>query len=122
MAAMAYPCRLAEGLGRFRTLTEAEEIAQSVRLILTTRQGERPYRPDFGARLDRFAFENNETTTQNLIRQEVVVSLQTWEPRVEDIEVDFDYRPEEGILLANVSYRVRLSGAPGRLTVSLTSR
>jgi len=110
MAAMSFPCRLEAGLGRFRPLTELEEIRQSVRLILTTRKGERPFRPKFGANLDQYAFELMDTTTCNLIRQEVISALQTWEPRIRNIRVEFDHRPEEGQLIVSVSYEVRRSG------------
>lgn len=119
MAAMSFPCRLESGLGRFRPPTELEEIAQSVRLILTTRRGERPFRPKFGARLDQYAFEGMDTTTCNLIRQEVVSALQAWEPRIWNIQVRFDRRPEEGCLAVLVSYEVRRSGLAGSQSFSL---
>ena len=119
MAAMSFPCRLETGLGRFRSLTGPEEIAQSVRLILSTRRGERPFRPKFGMRLDQYAFEGMDTTTCNLIRQEVIASLQTWEPRIWNIQVAFDRRPEEGRLIVLISYEVRYSGITGSLSVSL---
>ena len=110
MSAMGFPCRLDSGLGRFRPLTELEEIRQSVHLILTTRGGERPFRPKFGTRLDQYAFELMDTTTFNLIRQEVVAALQAWEPRIWNIRVEFDHRPEAGQLIANVFYEVRRTG------------
>lgn len=121
MAVMGFPCKLESGLGRFRTLTEAEEIAQSVRMILTTRRGERPFRPKFGTQMDRFAFEGIDSTTCNLIRQEAVAALQTWEPRICKIEVAFEHQPERGVLLIHVSYQVRRSGAIGTQTVPLAS-
>lgn len=110
MSAMAFPCRLEPGLGRFRPLSESEEIKQSVHLILTTRRGERPFRPKFGTNLDHYAFEMMDATTFNLIRQEVVAVLQRWEPRIRNIQVEFDHRPEEGRLIANVRYQVRRTG------------
>lgn len=119
MAAMSFPCRLEPGLGRFRPPTELEEIAQSVRLILTTRRGERPFRPKFGAQLDQYAFEGMDTTTCNLIRQEVVSALQAWEPRIWNIQVRFDRRPEEGRLAVLVSYEVRRSGLAGSQSFDL---
>lgn len=120
MGAMAYPCQLEAGLGCFRTMTEQEEIAQSVRMILLTRRGERPYRPDFGARLDRFAFENMDTTTRNLIRQEVVACLQTWEPRIWMIEVSFQPEPQDGQLIVNIQYQLRTSGLKGNTQIELS--
>lgn len=119
MRAMAFPVRLESPLGRFRSLTEQEEIAQSVRMILTTRRGERPCRPEFGTDLDRFAFESMDTTTCNLIRQEVVDSLQKWEPRIWMIGVSFERRPECGTLLVKVSYQICASGISGGADLEL---
>lgn len=110
MAAMGFPCRLESGLGRFRRLSELEEIKQSVHLILTTRRGERPFRPRFGVNLDQYAFELMDATTCNLIRQEVIAALQMWEPRIWNIRTEFDSRPQEGQLVVNVFYEVRRTG------------
>lgn len=120
MPSMAYPCQLVPGLGRFRTLTELEEIAQSVRMILLTQRGERPFRPDFGTRLNTFAFQQMDTTTSTLIRQEVVSALQTWEPRIWNISVFFDPQPQQGQLIVNVQYQVRSSGAQGSVQITQT--
>ena len=119
MGAMAFPCQLIAGLGRFRPLSETEEIAQSVRMILTTKQGERPCRPEFGTQLDQFAFENMDTTTCNLIRQEVVASLQKWEPRIWMIQVDFEKNLEIGVLYVNVRYQICASGVTGEERIDL---
>lgn len=120
MGAMAHPSQLVTGLGRFRTLTELEEIAQSVRMILLTQRGERPYRPDFGTRLNSFTFEQMDTTTSTLIRQEVVSALQTWEPRIWNIQVSFDQQTQKGQLIVNVQYEVRASGVRGAVQVTQT--
>ncbi len=116
---MTYPLRANEGLGRFQRLTLGEEVAQSVRMILTTRPGERPLRPKFGAGLDRFAFEGLGLTTQNLIRREVVAALGRWEPRALEPEVTFQRLPQEGRLMVNVSYRLPGTGERGRTEVEL---
>ena len=108
MATMGFPCRLESGLGRFRRLSELEEIKQSVHLILTTRRGERPFRPSFGVNLDQYAFELMDATTCNLIRQEVIAALQMW--RIWNIRAEFDSRPQEGQLVVNVFYEVRRTG------------
>jgi len=119
MQEMAFPCRLDAGMGRFGRLTEREEVAQAVRLILTTRPGERPLRPEFGANLDRFAFEGKNTTTRNLIRREVVSSLLEWEPRISDVEVELS-QGAQGELFADVSYRLASGGQGGPVRVVLS--
>ena len=105
MATMGFPCRLESGLGRFRRLSELEEIKQSVHLILTTRRGERPFRPSFGVNLDQYAFELMDATTLP-----VIAALQMWEPRIWNIRAEFDSRPQEGQLVVNVFYEVRRTG------------
>lgn len=115
---MAFPCRLDMGLGRFGRLAEREEIAQAVRMILTTRPGERPLRPEFGTNLDRFAFESMNTTTRNLIRREVTSSLLEWEPRITGVEVELHWGTR-GELLANVSYELASGGQGGQVDVPL---
>lgn len=122
MLAMAFPCCLDGGLGRFRRLTEEEEIAQSVRVILTTHRGERPLRPEFGANLNRFAFETMNTTTKNLIRHEVVSSLLEWERRITNVEVDFEHRTEEGKLLVHIKYLLLRDGQNGHVTIPLNGQ
>ena len=105
------------GLGRFRPLTEVEEIAQSVRLILTTGRGERPYRPTFGSRLSAYAFEPADTTLRSQIRQEIVAALQAWEPRIWNIRVSFEPDRNDGRLVAAVSYQLLRTGAAGQISV-----
>lgn len=121
MAAMRFPCQLDAGLGRFQTMTEPEEIAQSVRMILDTRPGERPFRPKFGADLDQFVFEEIDTTAQTLIRQEILGALRQWEPRIWNIEIGFVQRPDDGVLEVNVSYMIDHSGLPGQVSVRLAT-
>lgn len=119
MAAIRSPGQLDTGLGRLRTLTEEEEIAQSIRMILTTQKGERPMRPEFGTHLSSYLFAGRDSTTNTRIRQEVLSALETWEPRIEGVEVTVEQPPEEGTLLLHVSYRIKATGAPGRETLSL---
>lgn len=119
MSAMSFPCTLEEGLGRFRPLSEAEEVAQSVRLILSTNKGERPFRPQFGTGVSRYAFESVDTTLLTLIRQEIVAALQTWEPRIWKIQVEFEPNQNEGVLIARISYELRQGGTPAQIEVPL---
>lgn len=120
MPAMSFPLKLDAGLGRFRRLTEEEEIAQSVRLILTTNRGERPYRPRFGSLLAQYAFEPAGTTLKTQIRLEIISALQAWEPRIWNIEVTFDAEQNEGCLNTNVSYEILRSGARSQISVPVT--
>lgn len=117
MPAMAFPCKLDSGLGRFRRMSYEEEIAQSVRLILTTGRGERPYRPKFGSALARFTFEPVTTTLKHQIRVEIISALQAWEPRIWNIRVEFAPEQNDGALMAQISYQILSSGQTAQLSL-----
>ncbi len=110
MSAMTFPMKLDAGLGRFRRMTDEEEIAQSVRLILSTNRGERPYRPKFGSNLVQFAFEPVTTTLKHQLQIEIISTLQVWEPRIWNIQVDFIPEQNNGTLIAQISYQILSNG------------
>jgi len=66
----------------------ADNIRESIRIILTTEKGERLMLPDFGAGLKRFLFEPNTVATHRLIEERVTQSLDLWEQRISLDSVD----------------------------------
>nr|DAI61417.1 MAG TPA: baseplate wedge subunit [Caudoviricetes sp.] len=58
--------------------------------------------PSFGSRLKDYVFENQSAETEEMIRREIIASLHAWEPRITDIEVDF--QREDALLLITISY------------------
>ena len=103
----AWPMGLAED-GRVKTAVYEEDVAQAIRIILSTNPGERVMRPTFGAGLDDFLFEPINTTTLALIENRVRESLIDWEARIDLLNVmvtAVDQR--NGKLLIEIDYRVR---------------
>lgn len=119
MSVLAFPTKLDAGLGRFRRLTYEEEIAQSVRMILMTNRGERPYRPKFGSNLSQFTFESVTTTLKQQLRIEIISSLQAWEPRIWNIGVDFEEKQDDSILIAAISYQILRTGQTAQVNVPI---
>ena len=102
--------------GRFLVSSEEENIRQSVRIILTTRCGERAMLPDFGCNLHDYVFELPDLAALSRMKAEVVDALTKWEPRIIDIGVDIDLDGlGEGRLLFDVSYTVRPTNNPNNL-------
>ena len=58
--------------------------------------------PSFGSRLKDYVFENQSVETEEMIRREIIASLHTREPRITEIEVDF--QREDALLLITISY------------------
>ena len=75
-------------------LKNANAIARSVRNIVMTIPGEKPFDPFFGSNVRNILFENLDSISASLIVDEIKNSIQNYEPRVELVSVeafpDFD--------------------------------
>jgi phage baseplate assembly protein W len=89
----AFPLR-ASRTGGIALASGAEELEQSIRLILATAPGERAMRPQFGCGIHEYVFAPADATTAALVATEVRVALARWEPRIDVIDVDV--RVDEG--------------------------
>ena len=90
-------------------LTDGDrDIEQSIRIILSTRPGERVMRPEFGCRAHDLLFEPRDVGTETLMKQYVIEALTRWEPRINVQGVDvFTDSEVDGAILAEVYYVVK---------------
>ena len=74
-------------------LKNESAIARSVRNLVLTGRGERPFQPILGTGVSRLLFENMDKLTASAIRSEVRTTIENYEPRVEinEIIVEPDY-------------------------------
>ena len=63
-------------------------ISRSIRNIVFTLPGEKFFDEDFGSNVSRSLFENIDSTSANLIEDEIKVSINRFEPRVRLIDVE----------------------------------
>lgn len=61
---------------------DTDILVSSVKMLLTTRKGERIMQPDYGTNLSSILFELNVKGIENLVQQEIASALSKWEPRV----------------------------------------
>jgi phage baseplate assembly protein W len=95
-------------------------VRQGVLLLLSTRPGERVMRPDYGCDLYKLVFSPNDETTAGLAIHYVRRALERWEPRIDILRLDASQDTAEASRLEiALDYRVRRTGAPGRLTFGL---
>ena len=69
-------------------LKNENAIARSVRNIVMTLPGEKPFAPNFGSRVSALLFENMDEITSSLIVDEIRTPIDNYEPRVELQSVD----------------------------------
>jgi phage baseplate assembly protein W len=89
-------------------VSDADDIRESIRIILETDPGERVMRPDFGAGLRRMVFEPINTSTMALAQHRVQEALVAWEPRidVQDVVVTAE-DAASGVLRIRIDYVIR---------------
>ena len=75
-------------------LKNESAIARSVRNLVLTGRGERPFQPILGTGVSRLLFENMDKLTASAIRSEIRTTIENYEPRVEIneiiVEADFE--------------------------------
>ena len=103
-----FPMRLTlqGGLQLSNTYRNLEE---SIVIILSTRLGERVYRPDFGSRLHELVFAPLSDDTLLLAQIYAREAIQKWEPRVTIEAVTAVPMPDAASLNITVNYRIRES-------------
>ncbi|MBK6871296.1 MAG: GPW/gp25 family protein [Kineosporiaceae bacterium] len=112
---IAYPLRIGAG-GGLALVSQEREVEEAIRLILATRPGERPMRPEFGSRLADHVFAPANAATAGRLAYEVRTALDRWEPRItlDDVEVDFS-DAQDGVLYLDIRYRLRGTNDPRNL-------
>ncbi|MEM7296359.1 MAG: GPW/gp25 family protein [Pseudomonadota bacterium] len=103
----SFPPALDPATGRAVMVSAEDDIVESLRILISTRPGERIMQPDYGCRLSDLVFEpmgeETETQVETTIRQAILF----FEPRItaEEIEVSTqDWL--EGHLSVRIEYRV----------------
>lgn len=102
---IAFPLQITAG--RVGMNAYDSQVEQSIRLILRTGQGERVMRPDFGAGMDRLAFEPMNTVTAGLVQHRVKETLTRFEPRIQVMNVTASVLADLGELRVDIQYRVK---------------
>ena len=65
------------------TVKDKSAVAQSIKGLLLTRRGERPFQPDLGSGLQNLLFEPLDYGSAALIKAEIAETLSIHEPRIQ---------------------------------------
>jgi phage baseplate assembly protein W len=75
------------GTGDLARQTNEDSIISSLKNIILTRKGERPFFPEFGCNVSGLLFENFNQFTADAIETEIKTAVENFEPRVKTIKV-----------------------------------
>tara|TARA_Y100001938_G_C7793555_1_gene283700 strand:+ start:28 stop:429 length:402 start_codon:yes stop_codon:yes gene_type:complete len=81
-------------------------ISRSIRNLITTKPGERFFNPLLGSQVTGLLFENVDKLTASTITDEIKITIENFEPRVEltDVDVVPDYN--NGEFNVNIRYLI----------------
>ena len=101
-------------------VTNTTAISRSVRNLILTKKGERPFEPELGSGVYDLLFENMDNQTASLIRDEIFTTLTNYEPRIELSEVFVTPNFEDSSMDVIIQYEIVGIDVPAQeLTLAL---
>ena len=88
------------------TIRDEDAIKRSVKNIIFTILGEKPFEPEFGSVINNSLFELNTSLNEMRISDEIKQSLINYEPRIQDIKVTTSIYPDSNELNCTVQYDI----------------
>ena len=88
------------------TIRDEDAIKRSVRNIIFTILGEKPFQPNFGSAINESLFELNTSLNEVRIEDEIKSSLLNYEPRIANTEVTVSIYPDSNEMNATVQYDI----------------
>ena len=81
-------------------------IKQSIRNLILTVPGEKPFQPTIGSRISELLFEPLDNFTADAVRQEIINTIQQYEPRVSLSKVNVRTRFAQNSFDIEVEYKI----------------
>ena len=88
------------------TIRDEDAIKKSVKNIIFTILGEKPFEPNFGSIVNQSLFELNTTLNQIRVADDIKASLKNYEPRISDIRVSVTIAPDTNEMNCTVQYEI----------------
>ena len=88
------------------TVSDEDAIKRSVKNIIFTILGEKPFEPNFGSVISRSLFDLNTNLNEIRFSDEIQQSLLNYEPRIDNIVVTASIYPDSNELNCVVQYTI----------------
>ena len=94
------------------TIRNEDAIKRSVRNIIFTILGEKPFQPNFGSVINESLFDLNTNLSEIRVSDEIRSSLLIYEPRIDNVDVDVTIAPDTNEMNCTVQYDITGIPAP----------
>ena len=91
---------------KLNVLVNNAAVARSVKNLVLTNKGERPYQPFLGCDVTNQLFELNDGFTEDEVATAITHTINTYEPRAEVLDVIVDAKPDLNSLDVSITFRV----------------
>ena len=88
------------------TIRNEDAIKRSVRNIIFTILGEKPFEPNFGSVINESLFDLNTNLNEIRVSDEIRSSLLNYEPRINNIDVTVTVAPDTNEMNCTVQYDI----------------
>ena len=88
------------------TIRDEDAIKRSVKNIIFTIVGEKPYSPDFGSRINDSLFELTTSLSEISISDQIKSSLRNFEPRIDNVEASVSILADSHEMNCTVQYEI----------------
>jgi len=99
---------------------DAAAVKQSVKNILLTDPGEKPFRPFYGAGLGQYLFENDAGFDELEIQDTIFESISRDEPRARVLGVKVTMDPDNNSMKVRVAFKVLNTSTVEEISIDLT--
>ena len=87
-------------------LKDIDAVKQSVKNLVLTAKGERPFQPLLGSNIRRLLFEPVDDFTAFDIKEEVQTTLQNFEPRAKILNIDVVSEPDNNRFRLSIEFQM----------------
>ena len=94
------------------TVSDEDAIKRSVKNIIFTTLGEKPFVPQFGSVINESLFDLNTELSEIRITDEIRSSLLNYEPRIDNVVVNVTVAPDTNEMNCTVQYDITGIPAP----------
>jgi len=88
------------------TIRNEDAIKRSVRNIIFTILGEKPFEPNFGSVINESLFDLNTNLSEIRVSDEIRSSLLIYEPRIDNIDVNVTIAPDTNEMNCTIQYDI----------------
>ncbi len=108
-----FPFRINPSTGKTTMENGENLIEQNIRILLSTKIGERTYHKNYGIDLTPLLFEIPNAATLKNIEDAIIEALTKYQPMIIVDSISFEIKNEEGLINIHVNYIIRSTNSRG---------